>query len=117
MNPQAKPRRKDPRERRLFLRATTDAMSRYVAAIVATTTRREIRCVGTSDPSRNLQAVVCRASPDPSTVFAGPASLASVRNQTEREALAIRCRARSGTRHWPSRVLFSMSATHVLADR
>jgi hypothetical protein len=48
-------------------------------------------------PSRNLQVVVCRPSPDPSTVFAGPASLASVRNQTECEALAIRCRARSGT--------------------
>jgi hypothetical protein len=95
MNPQKKARRKDRRERRLFLRATTDAMSPYVAAIVATTSRREVRCVGTSDPSRNLQAVVCRPSPDSSTDFAGRVSLASVRNQIDCEALAI-CRAEAG---------------------
>src|SRR5262245_65273648 len=87
MNPQKKPRRKDARERRLFLHATTDAMSPYVAAIVATTSGREIRCVGTSDPSRNLQAVVCRLRP-----IQAPSSPAGDRNPTEGEALAVCCR-------------------------
>jgi hypothetical protein len=34
--------------------------------------------------------------PDPTTVFAGPALLANVRNQSEHEALAARCHTRSG---------------------
>jgi hypothetical protein len=34
--------------------------------------------------------------PDPTTVFAGPAWLANVRDQNEREALAVRCHTRSG---------------------
>src|SRR5271163_1663169 len=49
-------------------------------------------------PYRNLRAVVCVGRlPDPTTVFAGPALLANVRNQSEHEALAARCLAT-----WPS---------------
>src|SRR5271163_4834260 len=45
-------------------------------------------------PYRNLRAVVCVGRlPDPTTVFAGPALLANVRNQSEHEALAARCLA------------------------
>ena len=48
-------------------------------------------------PYRNLQAVVCVGRlPDPTTVFAGPALLANVRNQSEHEALAARYPTRSG---------------------
>jgi hypothetical protein len=50
INPQKKPRRKDPRARRLFLRATADAMNPHVAAMMATATSTAIRCVGPSDP-------------------------------------------------------------------
>jgi hypothetical protein len=50
INPQKKPRRKNPRARRLFLRTTADAMNRHVAAMMATARSREIRCVGSSDP-------------------------------------------------------------------
>jgi hypothetical protein len=91
INPQKKPRRKNLRARRLFLRTTADAMNPHVAAIMATA-RREIRCVGPSDPNRNLRAVVCVGRlPDPTIVFAGPALLANVGNQSEDEALAARC--------------------------
>src|SRR5271155_1281605 len=49
-------------------------------------------------PYRNLRAVVCVGRlPDPTTVFAGTALLANVRNQSEHEALAARCLAT-----WPS---------------
>jgi len=49
-------------------------------------------------PYRNLRAVVCVGRlPDPTTVFAGPALLANIRNQNEHEALAAR---RLAT--WPS---------------
>jgi hypothetical protein len=49
-------------------------------------------------PYRNLRAVVCVGRlPDPTTVFAGPALLANVCNQSEHEALAARCLAT-----WPS---------------
>src|SRR5580693_5836861 len=49
-------------------------------------------------PYRNLRAVVCVGRlPDPTTVFAGPALPANVRNQSEHEALAARCLAT-----WPS---------------
>jgi len=34
--------------------------------------------------------------PDPTTVFAGPALLANVCDQSEHEALAARCHTRSG---------------------
>jgi hypothetical protein len=50
INPQKKPRRKNPRARRLFLRTTADAKNPHVAAMMATTRSREIRCVGPSDP-------------------------------------------------------------------
>jgi hypothetical protein len=50
INPQKKPRRKNPRARRLFLRTTADAMNPHVAAMMATARSREIRCVGPSDP-------------------------------------------------------------------
>jgi hypothetical protein len=46
----------------------------------------------------DLRAVVFVGRlPDPTTVFAGPALLANVRNQSEHEALAARCLAT-----WPS---------------
>jgi hypothetical protein len=49
-------------------------------------------------PYRNLRAVVCVGRlPDPTIVFAGPALLANVCNQSEHEALAARCLAA-----WPS---------------
>jgi hypothetical protein len=50
INPQKKPRRKNPRARRLFLRATADAMNPHIAAMMATATSTAIRCVGPSDP-------------------------------------------------------------------
>ena len=50
IKPQTNPRRKDPRMRRLFLRATADAMNPHIAAMKATARSREIRCVGPSDP-------------------------------------------------------------------
>ena len=50
INPEKKPRRKNPRARRLFLRITADAMNPHVAAMMATARSREIRCVGPSDP-------------------------------------------------------------------
>jgi hypothetical protein len=50
INPQKKPRRKNPRARRLFLRTPADAMNPHVAAMMATARSREIRCVGPSDP-------------------------------------------------------------------
>jgi hypothetical protein len=50
INPQKKPRRKNPRARRLFLRTPADAMNPHVAAMMATASSREIRCVSPSDP-------------------------------------------------------------------
>jgi hypothetical protein len=67
INPQKKPRRKNPRARRLFLRITADAMNPHVAAIMATARSREIRCVGPSDPisqppSRRLRRPLARSN-------------------------------------------------------
>ena len=91
-NPQKKPTRKNPRARRLFLCTTADAMNPHIAAMMATARSSAIRCVGPSDPICNLRAVVCVGRlPDPTTVFAGPALLADVRDQSEHEALAARC--------------------------
>ncbi len=50
INPQKKPKRKNLRARRLFLRTTADAKNPHVAAMMATARSREIRCVGPSDP-------------------------------------------------------------------
>jgi hypothetical protein len=97
MNPQEKPRPKNPRARRLFLRATADAVNPHVAAMMATASSREIRCVGPSEPISPPPGRRLRGRwPDPTTVFAGPALLATVRDQSEREVLAVRCNTTSG---------------------
>jgi hypothetical protein len=49
-------------------------------------------CRSERPPYRNLRAVFCVGRlPDPTTVFAGPALLANVCNQSEHEPLAARC--------------------------
>jgi hypothetical protein len=100
-NPQNKPRRKNLRARRLFLRAEADAVNPHVAAMMATATSRAIRCGGPSDPMRNLRAVVCSGRwPDPTSVIAAPAVTTTVCDQSVREALGHRssaCRARNST--------------------
>jgi len=69
-----------------------DAMNPDAAAMAATARRSEISCVGASDPISHLRAVVYVGRVvDPTTVFAGIALLARVRDQSEHEALAARC--------------------------
>jgi NAD(P)-dependent dehydrogenase (short-subunit alcohol dehydrogenase family) len=58
INPQKKPRRKNPRARRLFLRTTADAMNPHVAAITATARSREIRCVSPSCGAKGQNGVI-----------------------------------------------------------
>jgi hypothetical protein len=90
VSPQKKPATK-LRVRRFLLRATADPREPHIAAMMATAKSKNIKFVGSSEPMRNLRAVVGGRLPDPTTVGTRPASSLIVRDQSEREALATRC--------------------------
>jgi len=100
IKPQEKPRRKNLRARRLFLRATADAMTPHVGAITATATSRAIRCVGPNNPisqppGRRLRGPLARSNHRlRRTSIAGTCCY-----QSEHEALAARISRQRPKRH------------------
>jgi uncharacterized protein YbjT (DUF2867 family) len=91
MNPVTNPATNAARVRLFLLRATADPMLPLTAAMMATENNRNITCVGSSEPIRNLRAVIgVDRSTDPTIVVVAQWSPSTVRDQSEREALATR---------------------------
>jgi hypothetical protein len=92
IHPQKKPRRKNLRTRRLFLRATAHAMYPHVAAMMATIRTRNIRCIGPSEPIAQPRGRPLRRPLNRSNHRPCPARIADeVRDQSEHEVLASWC--------------------------